>query len=74
MNLDRDGVPFCLHAFVVTDDGDWVVVQQGMNERVAQARRYHWRSEAVVNDLRSIAGASAPPHNRHVQLPAHPGR
>ncbi len=43
----QDGYSLYLHAFVVTDEGDWVVVQQGMNQAAGEARRYHWRSEAV---------------------------
>jgi hypothetical protein len=31
----------------VTDDGQWVVVQQGMNGERRQARRYHWLSEGL---------------------------
>jgi hypothetical protein len=38
----QDGFDLYLHAFVVTDDGKWVVVQQGMNPDKRQARRYHW--------------------------------
>jgi hypothetical protein len=34
-----------LHAFVVTVEGHWCVVQQGMNEDLKEARRYHWQSE-----------------------------
>jgi len=33
--------------FIVTDDGHWVVVQQGMNGELKQARRYHWLSEGL---------------------------
>jgi hypothetical protein len=43
----QDGFDLYLHGFIVTDDGQWVVVQQGMNETSRQARRYHWRSEAL---------------------------
>lgn len=43
----QDGFSLYLHSFVVTRDGDWVVVQQGMNGEKRQARRYHWRSEAI---------------------------
>jgi hypothetical protein len=32
---------------VVTDDGKWVVVQQGMNGDRRQARRYHWQSAGL---------------------------
>jgi hypothetical protein len=42
-----DGFSLYLHSFVITDEGDWVVVQQGMNQTKKQARRYHWRSRAV---------------------------
>jgi len=41
----QDGFDLYLHSFVVTDDGRWVVVQQGMNGERKQARRYHWLSE-----------------------------
>jgi uncharacterized protein len=43
----QDGFELYLHAFVVTDDGDWVVVQQGMNGASRTARRYHWLSEGL---------------------------
>ena len=32
---------------MLTADGDWAVVQQGMNEASRLARRYHWHSAAV---------------------------
>jgi len=35
------------HAFFVTDDGKWAVVQQGMCLKDRTARRYHWLSENV---------------------------
>ncbi len=41
----QDGYALYLHAFVVSDAGDWVVVQQGMSDARGQARRYHWLSE-----------------------------
>src|SRR6188768_98930 len=43
----QDGFDLYLHGFIVTDDGSWVVVQQGMNEELRQARRYHWLSEGL---------------------------
>jgi hypothetical protein len=43
----QDGFNLYLHGFIVTDDGSWVVVQQGMNGDRRQARRYHWRSEGL---------------------------
>jgi hypothetical protein len=43
----QDGFDLYLHGFVVTDEGRWVVVQQGMNGERRQARRYHWLSEGL---------------------------
>jgi hypothetical protein len=45
----QDGFDLYLHGFVVTDDGHWVVVQQGMNGERRQARRYHWLSEGLTS-------------------------
>jgi uncharacterized protein len=43
----QDGYQLYLHAFFVTSDGKWCVVQQGMNEAQREARRYHWKSESL---------------------------
>lgn len=43
----QDGFELYLHGFIVADDGSWVVVQQGMNEELRQARRYHWLSQGL---------------------------
>src|SRR5690348_12970390 len=43
----QDGFDLYLHGFIVTDDGHWTVVQQGMNGARKQARRYHWLSEGL---------------------------
>src|SRR6266576_4143350 len=43
----QDGFDLYLHGFIVADDGQWVVVQQGMNGERRQARRYHWLSEGL---------------------------
>ena len=45
----QDGFDLYLHGFIVADDGSWVVVQQGMNEELRQARRYHWLSAGLKN-------------------------
>jgi hypothetical protein len=37
------------HAFLVTADGKWAVIQQGMNEDARSARRYHWLSDNVAD-------------------------
>jgi hypothetical protein len=43
----QDGFDLYLHGFIVTDDGLWTVVQQGMNGESRTARRYHWLSEGL---------------------------
>jgi len=45
----QDGFDLYLHGFVVTDDGNWVVVQQGMNGESRLARRYHWLSRGLTS-------------------------
>src|SRR3954454_13460020 len=45
----QDGFDLYLHGFIVTDDGKWTVVQQGMNGERKQARRYHWLSEGLTS-------------------------
>ena len=55
-NAVADGFQIYLHSFVLTADGDWAVVQQGMNESSRLARRYHWHS-ANVRDF------TADPHS-----------
>src|SRR6185436_8341029 len=46
-NAIADGFQIYLHSFVVTADGEWAVVQQGMDESRGLARRYHWHSRTV---------------------------
>jgi len=46
-NAIGDGFQIYLHNFVVTREGEWAVVQQGMNQRSRTARRYHWHSATV---------------------------
>lgn len=47
----QDGFAIYLHSFFVTDDGEWAVVQQGMNDATGYARRYHWHSQAFEDFL-----------------------
>ena len=44
-NAVQDGFQLYMHNFILSDEGDWVVVQQGMNTSTRTARRYHWSSE-----------------------------
>ncbi len=46
-NAISDGFQIYLHTFVLAKDGEWAVVQQGLNERRRAARRYHWHSASV---------------------------
>jgi hypothetical protein len=47
----QDGFQLYLHSFILSDTGEWAVVQQGMNETVGMARRYHWHSTAFQSFL-----------------------
>jgi hypothetical protein len=47
----QDGFSLYLHGFIVTDDGHWAIVQQGMQPELRQARRYHWLSEGLTSFL-----------------------
>ena len=41
----QDGYQLYHHAFFLTEDGRWAVIQQGMDIADRTARRYHWLSE-----------------------------
>jgi len=66
----QDGFGIYHHSFFFTADGQWCVVQQGMNEQRGWARRYHWLAEGVddfvcephaaVEDLADSPAASPP--------------
>ena len=43
----QDGFQLYQHNFVLSDTGEWAVIQQGMNPENHSARRYHWCSENV---------------------------
>ena len=49
-NAIADGFQIYLHSFVITANGEWAVVQQGLNDHSGMARRYHWHS-ATVKDF-----------------------
>ncbi len=46
-NAIADGFQIYLHTIVLSAQGEWTVIQQGMNERSRMARRYHWHSTTV---------------------------
>lgn len=43
----QDGFQLYLHSFIATNEGEWAVVQQGMQQHGSMARRYHWHSKDV---------------------------
>lgn len=43
----QDGFQLYLHSFVLSKEGNWTVVQQGMNPNEHMARRYHWHSPSI---------------------------
>ena len=43
-NAVQDGFQLYQHNFVLTRNGKWTVIQQGMNGAEKKARRYHWCS------------------------------
>ena len=49
----QDGYQLYHHVFFLTEDGEWAVVQQGMNQHQRYARRYHWLSSQVEDLVES---------------------
>ena len=49
----QDGFQLYLHNFIVTSEGEWAIVQQGMNDASGMARRYHWHSSQFQSYLDS---------------------
>src|SRR6185312_68496 len=41
----QDGFQLYTHNFIVSNTGEWTVIQQGMRTTDKLARRYHWHSE-----------------------------
>lgn len=48
----QDGFSIYLHSFFLSKEGEWAVVQQGMNDGTGYARRYHWHSQAFAEFLK----------------------
>jgi uncharacterized protein len=51
-----------LHGFIVSSEGEWTVVQQGLNHATGYARRYHWHSANVKDFV----------HDPHTAIVGHP--
>ena len=45
----QDGYDLYHHNIIFTKNGNWVVIQQGMNPEKRYARRYHWANRASLN-------------------------
>ncbi|QGA53594.1 DUF763 domain-containing protein [Sulfolobus sp. E5-1-F] len=56
--LVQDGHQLYHHSLLVTEDGKWSVIQQGMNLETKFARRYHWKEtdNFVVEPHSAISG------------------
>jgi hypothetical protein len=46
-NAIQDGFQIYLHTFIISKEGEWSVIQQGMNDATGMARRYHWHSKQL---------------------------
>lgn len=47
----QDGYRLYHHAMMIGSDGTWAVIQQGLNEKIRYARRYHiWMENDLVNE------------------------
>jgi uncharacterized protein len=49
----QDGFQLYLHNFILTSEGEWAIVQQGLNDSSGMARRYHWHSTQFKSYLDS---------------------
>jgi hypothetical protein len=74
----QDGFAIYHHSFFFTPEGQWCVVQQGMNDKSGWARRYHWLGESVedfvcephaaVQDLAEQPADASPSNPRQLTL------
>ena len=47
----QDGYTLYHHVFLFDEDGNWSVIQQGLNNKNKMARRYHWLSDKIVSNF-----------------------
>src|SRR5688572_10793738 len=58
----QDGFGIYHHSFIITTEGEWTVVQQGMRPADGTARRYHWLGSQVkdfVNEPHAAIASEA---------------
>ena len=46
-NAIQDGFDLYQQYFLLSDEGEWTAIQQGLNKDSRRARRYHWHSPEV---------------------------
>ena len=46
-NAVQDGYGLYQQYFILSDEGEWTSISQGMNRQTRRARRYHWHSSTV---------------------------
>jgi hypothetical protein len=61
-NCIADGFQIYLHSFIIAVNGEWSVVQQGLNDQSGLARRYHWHSTNVRDFVADPHTGIAGPH------------
>ncbi len=67
----QDGHSIYHHIIIFSEDGDWAVVQQGMNPERRTARRYHWVSYGLRGFLKDPhSGIIADSHEEVLNLAA----
>jgi hypothetical protein len=62
----QDGFDLYLHGFIVTREGHWCVVQQGLSDARGEARRYHWLSENLESFVDSPHAAIDGPNRGQI--------
>lgn len=66
-SLIQDGYQIYHHSFFFSRNGAWAVVQQGMNQVDASARRYHWFSDNIEDLVcEPHTGIVAPTKQQHL--------
>ena len=70
----QDGYQLYHHTMVITEKGEWAVIQQGMNPHNRYARRYHWLSSAVKSYEEPHQGIIGLPHSHVLDMTARESR
>jgi len=70
----QDGYQLYHHSMVITEKGEWAVIQQGMNPHNRYARRYHWLSSAVKSYEEPHQGIVGFPHSHVLDMTAKDSR